>query len=88
MFGPGLDTFIGAHGHMTEEEEDSGSNGEQADDEDEEESIVQRTVATMESTMIQSTMDRSLPAQQPRLTDATVAKVKLREMENIKEMNR
>ena len=28
MFGPGLDTFIGAHGHMTEEEEDSESQGE------------------------------------------------------------
>ena len=89
MFGPGLETFIGAQGHMTDQEDDSGSNGEKADDEEEEEeSIVQRTVATMESTMIQSTMDRSLPAQQPRLTDATVAKVKLREMENIKELNR
>ena len=88
MHGPGMDTFIGSFGNMTDEGEDSESQGEQADDEEEEESIEQKTVATMESTLIQSGMDQSLPAQQPRLTDASLARVKLREMENIRELDR
>ena len=56
MHGPGMDTFIGSFGTMTDEGEDSESHGE-ADDEEEEESIEQKTVATMESTLIQSVMD-------------------------------
>ena len=84
MHGPGMDTFIGAYGNMTEDEgEDTESQGDQADDEEEEESIEQKTVATMESTLIQSAMDQSLPAAQPRLSDMSVARVKLKEEQRI-----
>ena len=80
MHGPGIDTFIGPYGNMIEDDEDDReSQKDQTDDEEEEESVEQKTVATAESTLIQSAMDQSLPLAQPRLSDISVARVKLKE---------
>ena len=82
MHGPGIDTFMGPHGNMTEDyddEDDRGSQKDQTDDEEEEESVEQKTVETAQSTLIQSAMDQSLPSAQPRLSDISVAMVKLKE---------
>ena len=94
MHGPSIDTFMGPQGNVTEEdyygdEEDRGRQGEQTDDEEEEsDNEEQKTVATVESTLIQSTLDQSLPLAQPRLSDMSVARVKMREEQAIKDMER
>ena len=66
-----------------EMEKGEGTGDEGTDISDEEDGEEMTVMQSAESTMV-----KSLPCAQPRLTDMSVARVKLQEQENIREMER